>query len=232
MFYSNLHFPVRVRLGKYSCSSIPEYVFRVASPDSSRINSRAGLRARLYADLNVDDIPSLDDIGTPGTQRAYSCKSRKKKRYATSIKYRRRPTGWISTTFSLLRALQILFIKHREQWQLSIIRTAACKDMFSAAELRDCLPGLQNNQYLEMKPRNGFLIRGKVEANSIVGRATVKSLQSRHLDIIVPSLGDLSDWRYKSRWEDEFILANLTHREVSIENSRCGSGACDYSRYE
>jgi len=104
--------------------------------------------------------------------------------------------------------------------------------MFSAAELRDCLPGLQNNQYLEMKSRNGFLIRGKVEANSIVGCATVKSLQSRHLDIIVPSLGDLSDWRYKSRWEDEFILANLTHREVSIENSRCGSGACDYSRYE
>jgi len=65
---------------------MPEYVFRVASPDSSRINPHAGLRARLYADLAMDDIPSLDDIGTPGTQRAYPCKSRKKKCYATSMK--------------------------------------------------------------------------------------------------------------------------------------------------
>lgn len=215
MSYSNLHFPVRERLSEYICSSKPEYVFRAASPDSSRLNSRAGLEARLYADLAMDDIPSLDDIGTPGTQGAYSRQRLEDGTLCHLNKYGRRPTGWISITSSLLRALQILFIEHREQGQLFIIRTAACKDMFSAAELRDCLPGLQNNQNLKMRSRNEFLIRGKVEANSIVGCATVKSLQSRHLEIIVPGLGDLSDWRYKSRWEDEFILSNSTHREVS-----------------
>lgn len=181
------------------------------------MNSRAGLKARLYADLAMDVIPSLDDIGAPGTERAYSRQRLEGETPYHLNKYKRQPTGWISTTSSLLRALQILLIEHREQGQLFVIRPAACKDMFSAAELRDHLPGLRNNEYLEMRSRNEFLIRGKVEENAIVGCASVKSLQNRHLDIIAPGLGDLSDWRYKSRWEDEFILANLTHREVSTE---------------
>lgn len=165
----------------------------------------------------MDDIPSLDDISKPGTQDAYSRQRVAAETLSHLDKYKRQPTGWISTTSSLLRALQILFVEHREKGQLFIIRTAACRDMFSAAELRDHLPGLSGHGDLKMKSRNEFLIRGKVEWDAIVGSATVKSLQNRHLDMIAPGLGDLTSWIYKSRWQDEFALSNPTHREVSIE---------------
>ena len=153
----------------------------------------------------MDDIPSLDDISTPGTQHAYSRQRLEFETLCHLDKHKRQAAGWISTTSSLLRAFQILFIEHREKGQLFAIRTAACQDMFSAAELRDHLPGLRGNEDLKMKPRNEFLIRGKVEQSAIVGCATVKSLQNRHLDIIAPGLGDLSNWRYKGRWVDSFF---------------------------
>lgn len=215
--YNSLHLSVRERLGEHSSSSKPEYVFRAASPDSSGFNTRTGLKAGLYADLAMDDIPNLDEIGTPGTQRAYSRQRLEDETLCHLNKYKRQLTGWISTTSSLLRALQILFIEHREKGQLFIIRTSACQDMFSAAELRDHLPGLRSNKYFKSKSRNEFLIRGKVESSAIVGCATVKSPQNRHLDIIAPGLGVLDDWRYKSRWDEGFSVSNLTHREVSTE---------------
>lgn len=71
--------------------------------------------------------------------------------------------------------------------------------------------------YLTWKSLNEFLIRGKFESSVILGCANVKSLQNRHLNIIAPGLGDLKDWRYKSRWEEGFSLSNLTHREASTE---------------
>lgn len=163
----------------------------------------------------MDDIPSLDDISRPGTYDAYSRQRLEAQTLSHLDKNKRQPTGWISTTSSLLRALQILFIEHREKGQLFIIRTAACQDMFSAAELRDHLPGLSGHGNLKMKSRNEFLVRGKVEQNAIVGCASKKSLQTQHLDTIAPSLGNLSDWGLKACWQCEFNSSK--YRKVSTE---------------
>jgi len=145
----------------------------------------------------MDDIPSSDVIGRPGTQRAYSCQQLEDETLCHFNRYGRRRTGWISTTSSLLRALQFLFIEHREQRQLFVICTAACKDIFSATELWDRSPGLKNNQYLRMKFWNEFLFRENVEKKAIVGCATVASLQVPHLDMLASGLSKLGDWMYK-----------------------------------
>lgn len=165
----------------------------------------------------MDEIPSFEDIGAPGTQRAYSRELLEDETLSHLDKYQRTRTGWISTTSSLLRALQILFIEHGEQGQLFVIRTAACEDVFTATELRDCLPGLKNNQYLRKKSPNEFLIRGKVEEHAIVGCAAVESLQDRNLDIIAPGLSNLRSWEQKQGWDSEFTKSYLSHREVSDE---------------
>ncbi len=192
-------------------------MFRAAGPDSSGINSRTGIKAGVYVDLAMDKIPSFEDIGTPGTQQTYSRELLEDETLFHLNKYQRTRTGWISTTSSLLRALQILFIEHREQGQLFVLRTAACKDMFSTTELRDCLPGLKNNQYLRKKSPNEFLIRGKVEEHAIVGCVTVESLQDCNLDIIAPGLSNLRSWKQKQHWDFEFTSLYPSYREVSDE---------------
>jgi len=192
-------------------------VFRAAGPDSSGINFRTGIKAGAYVDLAMDKIPSFEDIGTPGTQQTYSRKLLEDETLSHLNKYQQTRTGWISTTSSLLRALQILLIEHREQGQLFVLRTAACKDIFSATELRDCLPGLKNNQYLRKKSPNEFLIRGKVEEHAIVGCVTVESPQDCNLDIIAPGLSNLRSWQQKRPWDSEFTSSYPSYREVSDE---------------
>lgn len=150
----------------------------------------------------------------PGTRRSYSRKRMEDETLSHLNKHERMRTGWISTTSSLLRALQILFFEHREQGQLFVPRTAACKDIFSAPELRDNLPGLENNKYLRKKSRNEFIIRGKVEEHAIVGCTTVKSIQDRKLDIIAPGLGNPRHWWENRYWEPKFFKP---YRQVSNE---------------
>lgn len=165
----------------------------------------------------MDEIPSFEDIGTPGTQQSYSRELLEVETLSHLKKYQRMRTGWISTTSSLLRALQILFIEHRKQGQLFVLRTAACKDIFSATELRDCLPGLKNDQYLRKKSPNEFLIRGKVEEHAIVGCVAVESLQDCNLDVIAPGLSSVGSWEQKRQWDLEFTSSYRSFREVSDE---------------
>lgn len=82
-----------------------------------------GFEAGLYADLAMDDVPNLDEIGMLGTQRAYSRQRLEDETLCHLDKHNRQPTGWISTTSSLLRALRILFIEQREKGQLFVIHT-------------------------------------------------------------------------------------------------------------
>lgn len=165
----------------------------------------------------MDEIPTFEDIGTPGTQGTYPRDLLKDETLSHLDKKKRTRTGWISTTSSLLRALHILFIEHREQGQLFVIRTAACKDMFSAPALRDYLPGLESNEYLSQKSRNEFLIRGKVEEHAIVGCATAQSLQNRNLDIIAPGLSNSRSWEGKKEWALKFTNSYPSQREMSDE---------------
>lgn len=163
------------------------------------------------------EIPTLEDIGTPGTRRTYPRDLLEDETLCHLDKNQRMWTGWISTTSSLLRALQILFIEHREHGQLFVLRTAACKDIVSVPALRDCLPGLENNRYLRLKSPNEFLIRGKVEERAIVGCATVQSLHSHNLDIIAPALSNLTSWKEQQDWTREFTKSYPSHREISCE---------------
>lgn len=176
-----------------------------------------GIKAGLYVDLAMDEIPSFEDIGAPGTRQTYSRELLERETLSHLDKYQRTRTGWISTTSSLLRALQILFIEHGEHGQLFVIHTAACKDVFSVRKLRDCLPGLKDNQYLKKKSPNEFLIRAKVEEQAIVACATVESLRGHNLDTIAPGLSSVSDWTQKNNWVSEFTSSHLPDREVSDE---------------
>ena len=168
-------------------------MFRAAGLNSSGISSRAGIKAEKYVDLAMDNIPSFQNIQTSETQQTYSREVLKRETLSHFNKYQRMRTGSISTTSSLLRAVRILFIEHGAQGQLFVIRTAACKDMFTATELRDYLSGSKNEQFLRKKSSNEFLIRGKVQEHAIVGCGTVESLQDRNLDIIASELRSLRD---------------------------------------
>ena len=72
-------------------------------------------------DWALDKIPSFEEIGTPGTDYAYSLKDYNAETLPHLTKHKRMRTGWISTTSSLLRALQILFIEHGKGGQLFVI---------------------------------------------------------------------------------------------------------------
>jgi len=103
-----------------------------------------GIKAGIYKDYAIEKIPNFDEIGRPGTDRTYSRERLEDETLCHLYKSHRTLTGWISATSSLLRALQILFIEHGEGGQIFIIDTASCSDIFTAPELRDCLPGLKD----------------------------------------------------------------------------------------
>ena len=116
-----------------------------------------------------------------------------------------------------MRALQILFTEHRTQGQLFVLRISACKDVFSAPELRDCLPGLKNNEYLKKKFRKEFLIRGKVEEHAIIGCVTCRDLQCCDLDLIAPGYSKLWSWKQKKPWVEEFERSRASYLDASDE---------------
>ncbi|KAI9865561.1 MAG: hypothetical protein M1824_002302 [Vezdaea acicularis] len=93
--------------------SLPKYVFRAAGPNSSGINTCREMKAGVYKNEPLEDIPGFEQIETTAKRR-YDRVMLETETTSHFNKYRRLPTGWISTTTSLMRAIQILFVEHRQ----------------------------------------------------------------------------------------------------------------------
>ncbi|KAH6665150.1 hypothetical protein B0J14DRAFT_235989 [Halenospora varia] len=191
---------------------MPEYVFRTAGPGSAGINSCAGIKAAKYADYLMDDIPTLEDISNPAHMSFQTGVSLKEETLLHLDKYQGKKlnekpnpawtrTGWISTTTSLMRALQILFVEHSGNGTIYMISTRACEETgtFSARQFGNSLPELQqaDKVYLKKKSLDEVIIWGKIEEAAIVGWISVEALRNKFLDVIAPGLSDVchaSNW--------------------------------------
>jgi hypothetical protein len=185
------------------------------------INGPAGIKAGIYKNQDFSSIPSLNDIGTPGSTYYYRSEAINDETFSHMKFLKGRggsPTGWISTTSSLLRAIQIVFIQHREPGgMVLVIDTKACErgDIFTAPELRDCLPGFASeDDDLRKKSPNEYLIRGKVEKKAIVGWVHGEALRMPALQVLAPGLGNVTSWGEKYAWEQAKSVYN---REVNAQ---------------
>lgn len=165
------------------------------------------MKAGVYKNEPVEDIPGFEQIETTAKRR-YDRVMLETETTSHFNKYRRLPTGWISTTTSLMRAIQILFVEHRQGGNIFVISLADClsSNVYSAPKLITSLPTLNANRFtieLKSKSPNEFLIWGKVQEQAIVGCISASALECPSLGIICPTLSSLTGWskEWKAMWD-------------------------------
>lgn len=186
-------------------------MFRAAGPKSCGTNVGSGIKAGRFTSFSPSDIPTFDYVDD-----FWSLEEIENETFSHSYKTNRTPTGWISTTSSLLRALQILLIEHRAGGELFVIDRAACGDIFCATDLWACLPGLKNTRESKELSSGEYLVWGKVDANAILGSITAERLLrydlATQLQVIAPGLSDVRAWCQKKDWALQFKRNYPDHR--------------------
>jgi hypothetical protein len=203
-----------------------DIVFRAAGSKSQGVNVRWAIKAANYADKFMKDIPPFDKAARASASYSISEETLQHlNKKQTSSK-----SGWISTTTSLNRAIQILFVDHPDDGEIFIVslqhrlESAEWTDIYPAKEVRDHLPPLKNGTRLEnekslrQKSSDELLIWGKIEEHEILGQVSVQDLRQSCLNLIAPGLLKIKVWTVKesdvseeiqSRWKTKFKISAL-----------------------
>jgi hypothetical protein len=182
--------------------SIPKYVFRVTDLESHTIYDDGGFKAQMYGDTRNEDIPTFSDLISPISS-SFVAIADMEMDVELHLTWKKKPTRWISTTTSLMAALQRMFIRHNRRFKprLCVISTELCLEsgIFVSTDLVRSLPGLlQKKQIPDSKLSKAspgeILVHGKIPSNAIVGFSTPSQLDCTSLDKIAPGLSAIRFW--------------------------------------
>ncbi|KAG4439444.1 hypothetical protein IFR05_005091 [Cadophora sp. M221] len=191
----------------------PTIVFRAAGPSSQGMNSRWGIKSSRYNDRAMEDILSFDAVarnGQPPHEQAGSLMTKLTLSHFDKTQTMSK-SGWISTTTSLNRAIRILFVEHPEDGEIIVIsldcrsRCDDGKDVYTARELAEYLPGLEGHDAVKYNSNNEVLIWGKVEEHEILGHVSVQAMRQSCLNLITPGLLKIKFWTVGESHIDEEI---------------------------
>ena len=165
-----------------------EFVFRACSSKSAGINEISGLIAGKYMHMPIGQVPTLDDIGTPGGRWSMTYREFEFFTLSHCNKGNPHPTPWISTSPSLAKVLPYALgdaSRGVRDAKVFVIRILDCEDIYSAPAITEGLPTISplvrpvwNNEIQTEGKVDEYLVFGKIPAHAIVGVLPLHRLSS------------------------------------------------------